>query len=255
MGLIGGEIGYQLLRRMSRLAAGDCADVEASEESLLAGESKLEKMFGVEVWDAVRGQTVIDFGCGTGREAIAMAQHGARKVIGLDIRESVLAVAQSAAQSAGVIDRCEFVAATDEQADLIFSLDAFEHFAQPEEVLRVMRRLVKPRGEVRIAFGPTWYHPLGGHLFSVFPWAHLVFTERALLRWRREFKDDGATRFCEVDGGLNEMTIRRFEDLIRQSDFRIADFEAVPIRKLKFLAGKLTREFSTAFVRCRLVLR
>jgi hypothetical protein len=55
---------------------------------------------------------------------------------------------------------------------------------------------------------------LGGHLFSVFPWAHLIFSEQALIRWRSDFKSDGATRFSEVAGGLNQMTIRRFERLI-----------------------------------------
>jgi hypothetical protein len=58
-----------------------------------------------------------------------------------------------------------------------------------------MRRMIKPDGCVIAAFGPTWFHPLGGHLFSVFPWAHLIFTERALIRWRSDFKTDGATRF------------------------------------------------------------
>ncbi len=148
-----------------------------------------------------------------------------------------------------------FAAKTDEQADVIISLDAFEHFAQPEEILRLMRRSLKADGTAFIAFGPTWYHPLGGHSFSVFPWAHLVFTEGALLRWRKDFKDDGAMRFEEVEGGLNQMTIRRFEDLIRRSDFRIVDFEAVPIKKLKPFANNLVREFCTAFVRCRLTPR
>lgn len=51
-----------------------------------------------------------------------------------------------------------------------------------------MRDLLKPDGCVFAAFGPTWYHQLGGHTLSVFPWAHFVFTERALLRWRNSFK-------------------------------------------------------------------
>ena len=56
---------------------------------------------------------------------------------------------------------------------------------------------VADSGQVHISFGPPWCHPLGGHLFSVFPWAHLLFTEHALLQWRAGFKHDGATRFGE----------------------------------------------------------
>jgi hypothetical protein len=70
---------------------------------------------------------------------------------------------------------------------------------------------------VPISFGPTWHHPYGGHLFSVFPWAHLIFSEKALTRWRSDLRDDGATRFGEVAGGLNQMTIRRFEELVADS--------------------------------------
>ena len=77
-----------------------------------------------------------------------------------------------------------------------------------------MDQHLQPGGEVLVSFGPTWYHPLGGHLFSVFPWAHLIFSEKALISWRSAFKTDGATRFSEVAGGLNQMTIAKFEALV-----------------------------------------
>ncbi len=70
-----------------------------------------------------------------------------------------------------------------------------------------MASLLKPSGFALVEFGYTWFHPYGGHLFSVFPWAHLIFTEKSLIRWRSDFKTDGATRFQEVAGGLNQMTI------------------------------------------------
>jgi hypothetical protein len=95
-------------------------------------------------------------------------------------------------------------------------------------------------------------HPLGGHLFSVFPWAHLIFTESALIRWRADFKSDGATRFGEVAGGLNQMTVRRFRKLVEHSGFAVERFEAVPIRRARYLANALTRELVTSIVRCEL---
>jgi SAM-dependent methyltransferase len=134
-------------------------------------------------------------------------------------------------------------------------VDAFEHFADPAEVLRIMNTLLKPEGEVLLSFGPTWYHPLGGHGFSVFPWAHLIFSEKALIAWRSTFKTDGATRFSEVAGGLNQMTIRRLEELVTASPFRFATLDPVPIRKLRWFHNRFTREFTTAVVRCRLVKR
>ena len=193
-----------------------------------------------------------DFGCGVGGEAIEMAQRGAARVIGIDILEQSLQAARRAAQDAGVAERCQFVTRTDEPVDFVVSLDGFEHFSDPEDVLRAMSRMVKPSGRVLLAFGPTWLHPLGGHLFSVFPWAHLIFTEKALIRWRSRFKQDGATRFGEVEGGLNQMTIRRFRRLVARSPLRFETFETVPIRRLRALANPLTREFVTGSVRCSL---
>ena len=246
-GVIGGQLGYRLLQLIAGVSHDDGPHPIAYEN-----KSKLEVLFGPDVWPLIEGRHVIDFGCGNGVETIDMARHGAKRVIGLDIREKVLAAGRKAAQTAGVDDRCIFAAETAEPADVIVSIDGFEHYGDPEGALGLMRRMIRPDGRVLIAFGPPWFHPLGGHLFSVFPWAHLVFTERALIRWRSNFKFDGATRFCETDGGLNKMTVRRFCRLVPASGFDVETFEAVPIRRRAWLSNPLTREFMTSIVRCRL---
>jgi hypothetical protein len=75
------------------------------------------------------------------------------------------------------------------------------------------------------------------------------------MRWYREDSGIPAYRFNEVAIGLNQLTVRRFEKLIAQSEFEFESIEAVPIRKLKPFANKLTREFTTAVVKCKLVPR
>ena len=250
MGIIGGTLGYKLLRRLNPGGKKDRCDGSA-----YAGGSKMEILFGRSIWDEIAGKVVIDFGCGTGSEAVEMARRGAGRVIGLDLRESVLRQAREAAAAAGVADICHFVTKTEEKADILLSLDAFEHFDDPAAILQTMRGLIKDDGKVLIEFGPPWYHPLGGHLFSVFPWAHLIFSEKCLIRWRADFKSDGATCFREIEGGLNQLTVRKFQDLVRKSDFRFAQFEMVPIRKMKSLFTPLTKELFTAIVRCQLVPR
>src|SRR5207245_2924887 len=116
--------------------------------------SKLEVLLGPGIWRDCADKVVLDFGCGTGDDAVEIAQRGARRVIGLDIRESVLEVARQ--------------------------------------------------------------------------------------------------RAPEVDGGLNGMTVRRFSRLVAESGYAVEQFEAVPIRKLSFLAAGPTRELFTAIIRCRL---
>ena len=225
------------------------------DQSRFQGESKIRLLLGDDFLTRVRDKTVIDFGCGEGEEAVAIARHGARQVVGLDIRPELLTRARQRAREAGVARICHFAVETDQKADVILSLDAFEHFANPSDILRQMQARLNPGGEVAVSFGPTWYHPLGGHLFSVFPWAHLVFSEVALIRWRSDFKSDGAGRFQEVAGGLNLMTIGRFVKLVQESPLEFAALETVPIRKLRRLHNRLTREFTTAVVRCRLTRR
>ena len=241
------EIQYKILRRMASHAPGYC------NGTAYKGKSKLALLLGQSFIQTVRGKTVIDFGCGEGIEAVELAKNGASRVFGVDIRASMLETAKRNAAAAGVQHICHFDFSAEALADIIISIDSFEHYSDPIGVLSTMSSLLKPSGQVIISFGPPWYHPFGGHLFSVFPWAHLIFSEKALIRWRSHFKTDGAKRFSEVAGGLNQMTIRRFKNVVATSPFEIKQVELVPIRKLNVFHNQLTREFTTALVRCRLV--
>ncbi len=250
MGIIGGHLGFKLLKSISQDGVTTWMDGSAYQE-----KSKLDVLLGPEFIRSIKGRSVIDFGCGTGSEAVELAQRGAGRVIGIDIHEGNANAARELAEREGVGDICTFAGSTTERADVIVSIDAFEHFSDPAAILETMRNLLKPDGCVFAAFGPTWYHPLGGHSLCVFPWAHFVFTERALLRWRNSLKQqrDNATRFS--DEGLNQMTIRRFERLVEQSPFQFAELNLIPIRKLRLIANRLTREVTTSVVRCKLIPR
>jgi SAM-dependent methyltransferase len=243
------NIQYRILKKLSP------GSPDSSSGHPLESRSKLALQMSDDFSSKITGKVVIDFGCGEGAESVEMAQMGARRVIGIDIRENVLHAATQRALAAGVQNTCVFASSTNELADIVVSVDAFEHFTDPAETLKTMNTLLKSSGEVLVSFGPTWYHPLGGHLFSVFPWAHLIFSEKALILWRSTFKTDGATRFNEVEGGLNKMSIAKFEKLISYSPFKFSNIELVPIGKLRPFHNHITREFTTAVVRCRLVKR
>ena len=246
--IIGGKIAYRVLccfptpyNWQSRLS-----------ESSLPSPSKLEAYWGPEIWDELAGRTVLDYGCGTGGDSLEIARRGARRVIGLDIFPKALEVANRAAERANLSGRCSFRTEIEERVDAIICIDCFEHFGDPAAVLLTMAELLKPDGVVYVSFGPPWLHPYGGHSFSVFPWAHLLFSETSLLRWRAQFCSDGATRFHEVRGGLNQMTVRRFERVVEESPLRMIEFAAIPIRPLRLFHNRLTREFFSSIVRCKL---
>jgi SAM-dependent methyltransferase len=255
MGWIGGAPAYWFLKRF--YPGGEGVPMPQGDPFKIKGISKLGTYFGPDIFTELRDKVVIDFGCGEGDNAIELAAKGCRHVIGLDIQEERLAVGRAQAARLGLDGAVRFLAQTTEKADVILSTDAFEHFEDPAAILRIMRSLLRDDGYLLVEFGCTWYHPLGGHLFSVFPWAHLLFTEQALIRWRTDFKTDGATRFHEVAGGLNRMTIARWERIVADSPFRFSHYELVPIRAARrlHLHHRLTRELFTSIIRARLVPR
>ena len=164
MGMIGGDLGFWCLQTIARRRAQRFPEQAPS----YIGRSKLEVLLGQGVWDEIAGRDVLDFGCGPGAEAVEMAQHGAR-VIGIDLREKWLGEARARAAAAGVADRCVFAKTWQEPVDVILSLDSFEHYADPAAILKMMHGLLKPNGRVLVSFGPPWFHPLGGHLYSTVP--------------------------------------------------------------------------------------
>src|SRR5262249_45486118 len=107
MGIIGGTIGNRVL----------CTLFPNSNKDALSGssysdQSKLDVLLGKAFWEDIQGKTVLDFGCGHGQQAIEIAQRGAERVIGLDIRETVLEEARQTAEQYGVTERCVFTSAT-----------------------------------------------------------------------------------------------------------------------------------------------
>src|SRR2546423_5262224 len=229
MGIVPKSIGYRILRRLSPHADGVRTD-----EPAYANGSKLADLLGESFLNDLKNKVVLDFGCGPGSQTIELARHGAKKVIGIDIQERWLELARQRAARAQVDHLCSFATQCNEPVDVIVAIDSFEHFADPAAVLRTMRDSIKPTGCVMASFGPTWYHPLGGHLFSVFPWAHLLFSEEALIRWGSGFKTDGATRFGDGAGGLNQLSNREFERIGEGGPVQFAPLQPVPIRTVRW---------------------
>jgi ubiquinone/menaquinone biosynthesis C-methylase UbiE len=184
----------------------------------------------------VRGKRVLDFGCGPGWQAATMAGRcGAAHVTGLDINQKWLQAGRDLAQKQGV-ENVEFTdsGAAGRTFDLVLSISAFEHFADPAAILGQMRELAGPDGRVAITWAEPWYSHSGSHvggytrlpiLNRPVPWANLLFSERGLLKLRTRYRADRPTRYEEIEGGLNRMTVARFERIIGESGMRIEHFQ------------------------------
>jgi SAM-dependent methyltransferase len=205
----------------------------------------------------IQGKLVLDFGCGHGWQAVAMHRAGARQVVGIDISEDRLEHGRALAAREGCTDRVTFHRAVPQdlrgQFEMVLSLSAFEHFADPAAELHTMQSFVRPGGLVVVSFAEPWLSPRGSHMghFTRLPWVNVLFPERTVMRVRSRFRDDGATRYEEVEGGLNRMTVRRFEQIIRESGMIVERLTLYPVKGLPIVSKvPLLRELLTASASC-----
>lgn len=211
----------------------------------------------------IAGKRVLDFGCGHGWQSIALAKLGAAEVLGLDIVTSRFPEARERAQKHGVGDRVRYSdSAAGFEADIVLSISAFEHFSDPAAMLRLMRSLLRPGGEVLLAWAEPWLSPNGSHVNAFtrlpgtdmpFPWLNLICPEHAVLRFRSRYRRDGARRYEDIEGGLNKMTLARFERILNGSGLRVRDLRYFGVWGLP-LVTKIPgiRELLTSAASCTL---
>jgi len=110
----------------------------------------------VELAAGLRDAHVLDVGCGGGILSEAMARGGAR-VLGIDLSQAVLDVAELHALEAQVaveyraIAAEELAAASPRSFDLVTCMEMLEHVPDPAATLAALATLVKPGGNVIVS--------------------------------------------------------------------------------------------------------
>lgn len=194
---------------------------------------------------------VLDIGCGAGGKTLFYASQGVEKVWGIEVVKHYEDEANALAKEKGLEDKFEFVLGDaanipfdDDFFDTIIMNDAMEHVDEPLAVLKECHRVLRPGGRLYVNF-PPYYHPFGAHLSDVigFPWVHLFFSDETLIQVYKDLvKDlpDGESRInfriSEDDKGkeyfsyINEMTIKRFNKILENTDYNIMYYNEVPLR-------------------------
>lgn len=252
-------LGTTILQALSRdPESGDYAQVAPTSDIVgaldtLSGEfPDLDRL--------VSGKTVLDFGCGSGRQSVALAKDLGAVVTGVDTNSDILERAVNLASSYRLpIGACQFTSKLDgTKYDVIVTQNAMEHFPDPAAILQTMKEHLKPDGQILVTFSPPWFAPYGHHMhfFCKLPWLNLMFSEKTVMKVRARYRSDGATRYTEVESGLNKMTLAKFERLVRESGLKVARKNYRGVKGLDFLTKiPVIRELFTNRVTCVLELK
>ena len=199
----------------------------------------------------VSKKRVVDFGCGAGYQSIALVKKYGCTVVGVDSNKKTL---KTAIENAGMHDippqRLSFLESISPDMlnsfDVVISQNSFEHFANPAKVLDMMNTLLNDSGTILLTFGPPWLAPYGSHMhfFCKVPWVNVLFPEEVVMKVRNRYRNDGVTRYENVESGLNRMTIGKFESIVSSSDLAIAYKNYECVKGINLLAKvPVVREF------------
>lgn len=199
----------------------------------------------------VSGKRVVDFGCGTGYQSIALVTKYDCSVFGVDTNKNTLMKAIKIAKNHNVSSqKLSFVESISPDMlnsfDVVISQNSFEHFSNPEKILEEMGKLLSDSGIILLTFGPPWLAPYGSHMhfFCKVPWINVLFPEKAVMKARSHFRNDGAKRYEDVESGLNRMTLSKFESIVFSCSLKVTFKKYECIKGINWLSKvPLFREF------------
>lgn len=95
----------------------------------------------------IRGKTVCDIGCGSGRFVAELARRGASHVTGVDVAPDMIQLSKKLVAEKGVAESCEFHVSdvlnwqNDKTFDLVIAIGFWDYIMEPPERLRLIRKM------------------------------------------------------------------------------------------------------------------
>lgn len=171
------------------------------------------------LYERIKGAVALDYCCGNGEVAIAMAKQGASKVYGIDISQVAIDNARDLAKLEGVDHICEFAAMDAEHTgfgdatfDIVHEYGALHHLDLPAAFTE-LSRILKPGGKL-ICTEALRHNPL------------IHWYRKRTPQLRTEWEVEHILGFPEIYSG------KKYFSHLNLRTFHLAALAAVPLRRL-----------------------
>jgi len=228
--------------------------INKSEHKESVSQRYSELLLEIEKFINLRGQKVLDFGCGSGAGTVCLSSQGI-DIVGVDnnqpgddsikeAQEYALGCKSEATFACMDGESLEF---PEESFDAVLAIDVFEHLKDSQKVLSEIKRVVKVGGSLVMIWQP-YYAPYGGHLkfYSKNPWRQLMpfFNKEKYLRKAcKRNPISSYEREIKVLNSLNKLTMRRFRKMIASSGLNLKAIKRVPFKLDKTITGLSIERF------------
>ena len=190
----------------------------------------------------ISNKKVLNVGCCEGLETLALSMLGAAQVYGIDIRidknknEEIQKQYPNNNIKFSVMDGQNTTFA-DDTFDLVVTCGSFEHFDNPKLMLKEFQRILKPGGRILLT-SSVWAHPWGAHMgfFTKVPWVQYFFSEETIMNVRALYRNDGAKKYSEVEGGLNKIGINSFNKIVKELNLQTEYLRLNPVKGITILS-------------------
>jgi SAM-dependent methyltransferase len=200
---------YRTLWRLARRRFATSTDYKAFQR--FQGEMLIDFFESKGV--SLRGQMMLDVGCGSGGYSQLFFQAGA-ELVSLDLEVHPALAPQVRRRL--VLGDVQSLPLSSEQFDVVFCASLIEHVANPGRLAQELYRVLRTGGWCYVGF-PPFYSPAGGHQFKPY---HLLGERAAVaLAGKR------ASSYASAGGswGLYPLSIRQARRYLSQAGFTIHD--------------------------------
>lgn len=172
-------------------------------------QERVRQLFAQATQDTDGMRRFLELGSSDGSVCFLLRQMG-KEALGIDYR--IDRVSEEALASGTLLAGMDAgrLGLADDSFDYVFSYNSFEHFREPDVVLREAARVVRPGGNIFLSFGPLWLSPRGAHQYKsiTIPYCECLFPPDML----ETFAQQRGLRFVDF-AEMNQWTLTNYRNL------------------------------------------